>query len=149
MGMAWGFVVVALSVVCWGGQAVSWLAPATAVRFSLAEGEDTVDPTFFADVRGEALWDTLTLWTMPVAGVLLIADNAAWTYFGLVGGAMYLYFAGRGVFTRITMRRRGRADRHPTERHVGVGVSLDLGGDGPRDSCRCGGVPDIVNTDRD
>lgn len=107
MGMAWGFVVVALSVVCWGGQAVSWLAPATAVRFSLAEGEDTVDPTFFADVRGEALWDTLTLWTMPVAGVLLIADNAAWTYFGLVGGAMYLYFAGRGVFTRITMRRRG------------------------------------------
>jgi hypothetical protein len=107
MGMAWGFVVVALSVVCWGGQAVSWLAPATAVRFSLAEGEDTVDPTFFADVRGEALWDTLTLWTMPVAGVLLIADNAAWTYFGLVGGAMYLYFAGRGVFTRIAMRRRG------------------------------------------
>jgi len=107
MGMAWGFVVVALSVVCWGGQAVSWLAPATAARFSLAEGEDTVDPTFFADVRGEALWDTLTLWTMPVAGVLLIADNAAWTYFGLVGGAMYLYFAGRGVFTRITMRRRG------------------------------------------
>lgn len=106
MGMAWGFVVVALSVVCWGGQAVSWLAPATAVRFSLAEGEDTVDPTFFADVRGEAVWDTLTLWTMPVAGVLLIADNAAWTYFGLVGGAMYVYFAGRGVSTRIAMRRR-------------------------------------------
>ena len=107
MGTAWGFVVVALSVVCWGGQAVSWFAPASAVRFSLAEGEDTVDPTFFADARSEALWDTLTLWTMPIAGVLLIADNAAWTYFGLVGGAMYLYFAGRGVSTRIAMQRRG------------------------------------------
>lgn len=107
MGMTWGFIVVALSIVCWGGQALSWLAPASAVRFSLTESEDSVDPAFFADVRGEALWDTLTLWTMPVAGVLLIAGNAAWPYFGLAGGAMYLYFAGRGVATRITMRRHG------------------------------------------
>lgn len=120
MGMAWGFVVVALSVVCWGGQAVSWFAPATAVRLSLAEGEDTVDPMFSADGRGEALWDTLTLWTMPVAGVLLIADNAAWAYFGLVGGAMYLYFAGRGVLTRIAMRQRGM--RIGTEKNVTVGL---------------------------
>ena len=107
MGVAWGFVVVALSIVCWGGQALSLLAPATAVRFSLTEPEDSVDEAFFADVRGEALWDTLTLWTMPVAGVLLIGGNAAWPYFGLVGGAMYLYFAGRGVATRTVMRRRG------------------------------------------
>ena len=107
MGMMWGFVVVALSVVCWGGQAMAWFSPSTAVRLSLTESDDAVDAAFSADGRGEALWDTLTLWTMPVAGVLLIADNDAWTYFGLVGGAMYLYFAGRGVFTRIAMRRRG------------------------------------------
>ena len=107
MGMMWGFVVVALSVVCWGGQAISWISPSTAVRLSLTESDDAVDSAFSADGRGEALWDTLTLWTMPVAGVLLIANNAAWNYFGLVGGAMYLYFAGRGVFSRIAMRRRG------------------------------------------
>ena len=105
--MMWGFVVVALSVVCWGGQAISWFSPSTAVQLSLTESDDAVDLAFSADGRGEALWDTLTLWTMPVAGVLLIADNAAWTYFGLVGGAMYLYFAGRGIFTRICMRQRG------------------------------------------
>lgn len=105
--MMWGFVVVALSVVCWGGQALSWLSPATAVRLSLTESDGAVDAAFSADGRGEAIWDTLTLWTMPVAGVLLIADNEAWVYFGLVGGAMYLYFAGRGVFTRIVMRQRG------------------------------------------
>ena len=107
MGMMWGFVVVALSVVCWGGQAISWFSPSTAVRLSLTESDDAVDAAFAADGRGEVLWDTLTLWTMPVAGVLLIADNAAWAYFGLVGGAMYLYFAGRGLFTRIAMRQRG------------------------------------------
>lgn len=107
MGVLWGVIVVALSLLCWGGQAISWFAPATAVRLTLMEGEDTVEPVYFADVRGEALWDTLTLWTMLVAGALLVVDNPAWAYFGLVGGGMYVYFAGRGIFTRRTMQQRG------------------------------------------
>lgn len=107
MGVLWGVAVVALSLLCWGGQLISWFAPATAVRLTLMESEDTVEPTYFADVRGEALWDALSLWTMPVAGALLIAGNTAWAYFGLVGGGMYVYFAGRGIFTRRAMQQRG------------------------------------------
>jgi hypothetical protein len=107
MGILWGLVVIALSLLCWGGQAISWFAPATAVRLTLMEAEDSVEPTYFADVRGEALWDTLTLWTMLVAGVLLIVDNPAWAYFGLVGGGMYVYFAGRGIATRRAMQKGG------------------------------------------
>lgn len=107
MGILWGVVVVALSLLCWGGQAIAWFAPATAVKLTLMEAEDSVEPTNFADGRGEALWDMLTLWTMLVAGVLLIVDNPAWAYFGLVGGGMYVYFAGRGIFTRRTMQNRG------------------------------------------
>jgi hypothetical protein len=107
MGVLWGVAVVALSLLCWGGQVISWFAPATAVRLTLMESEDTVEPSYFADIRGEALWDTLSLWTMPVAGALLIAGNSAWAYFGLVGGGMYVYFAGRGIVTRRAMQRRG------------------------------------------
>lgn len=107
MATVWGVVVVALSLLCWGGQAISASAPATAVRLSLAEAENTVEPVYSADIRGEALWDTLTLWTMVVAGALLIADSPGWAYFGLVGGGMYVYFAGRGVFTRAALQRRG------------------------------------------
>jgi hypothetical protein len=107
MGVLWGVVVVALSLLCWGGQVISWFAPATAVRLTLMESEDTVEPTYFADVRGEALWDTLSLWTMPLAGALLIAGNPAWAYFGLVGGGVYVYFAGRGIVTRRAMQQRG------------------------------------------
>ena len=106
MGILWGLVVVALSLLCWGGQVISWFAPATAVRLTLMEAEDTVEPTYFADVRGEALWDTLTLWTTLIAGVLLILDVSAWAYFGLVGGGMYVYFAGRGSVTRRAMQQR-------------------------------------------
>ena len=107
MSLVWGAVVVVLSVLSWGGQALSWFAPTTAVRWKLMEAEDDVDPAFWADVRAEALWDTFTLWTMVVAGVLLIADVDAWAYFGLVGGGMYVYFGGRGIFTRAALARRG------------------------------------------
>ena len=107
MNILWGIVLVVLGLACWGGQATSWLAPATARRFRLTDAEDSVEPTFFADVRGEAAWDTLTLWTAVVAGALLLADNPAWAYFGLVAGGMYVYFAGRGIFVRVVMLRRG------------------------------------------
>lgn len=107
MNVIWGIVVVALSLLAWAGQTLSWFAPATAVRWQLMEAERDVEPTFWADIRAEALWDAMTLWVMVVAGVLLIADVAAWPYFGLVGGGMYLYFGGRGIATRVTMTRRG------------------------------------------
>ena len=107
MRVLWGVIVVALSLLGWGGQAVSWVAPAIAVRWQLMEAEEDVEPAYWADVRAEAVWDTLTLWTMAVAGLLLIADVKAWAYFGLVGGGMYLYFGGRGIFARAAMERRG------------------------------------------
>jgi hypothetical protein len=106
VNVLWGVVVTLLSLLAWGGQALSWFAPATAVKLSLMEAEDDVEPTFWADMRGEAIWDTLTLWTMMVAGVLLIADQQAWPYFALVGGGMYLYFGGRGIVARAAMLRR-------------------------------------------
>ncbi len=107
MSVLWGAIVVVLSLLSWGGQALSWWAPTIAVRWKLLEAEDDVDPAFWADARAEALWDTLTLWTMVVAGALLIADVYAWIYFGLVGGGMYLYFGGRGIFARVALARRG------------------------------------------
>jgi len=73
----------------------------------LTELESDVDPAFYADVRGEVIWDTMILWTLPVAGILLIFNNALWAYFGLVGGGSYLYFAGRGIAVRLVMQRRG------------------------------------------
>ena len=115
MRIAAGVVIVLLSLLAWGGQAISWLAPGTAARLSLRERDETVDPAFAADARGEALWDALTLWTMCVAGVLLIVDAPGWPHLGLIGGGMYLYFAGRGICTRALMQRRGLRIGSPTD----------------------------------
>jgi hypothetical protein len=119
MGVVWGWVVLALSLLGWGGQTLSWLAPATANRLTLMEGEADVEPSYWADIRGEAVWDALTLWTMLVAGALLIAGVDAWAYFGLVGGGMYVYFAGRGIFTRLAMQNRGFRVGAPANVKVG------------------------------
>lgn len=120
MNIIWGIVVVALSLLAWAGQTLAWLSPSTAVRWQLMEPEDEVEPTFWADIRAEALWDTITLWVMAVAGVLLIAGVAAWPYFGLVGGGMYLYFGGRGISARLTMTRRGIRIGTPESVRTGI-----------------------------
>lgn len=107
MQLLFGIGMLALSLLAWLGQTIVLLFPATATRSGLCEAEDQVDPAFWADVRGEALWDAFTLWTLVVAAVLLIMDLGAWAYFGLAGGGMYVYFAGRGIATRVVMRKRG------------------------------------------
>lgn len=122
MQILWGIVIVVLSVLCWGGQVIVWLFPETGERLSLSEAKGDVDPAFWADVRGEAPWDSLTLWTLLAAGVLLIIDNSAWAYFGLVGGAMYVYFAGRGIFARVAMQRRGLRVGAPSNLKLGYAM---------------------------
>jgi len=107
MNMIWGIILILLSSIAYFGQLISAFWPLTASKLGLTEPESDVDPVFFADVRGETYWDVLTLWTLPLAGVLLIINNPFWPYFGLVGGGMYLYFAGRGIVVRREMQRRG------------------------------------------
>lgn len=107
MDLIWGIAIVALGLLAWAGQTLTWLSPVTATRLSLVEAEDSVEAVYWADIRGEALWDLLSLWTLVAAGILLIVGHSAWAYLGLVGGGIYIYFAGRGIVTRLELRRRG------------------------------------------
>jgi hypothetical protein len=107
MELLWGIMVLVLSLIAWLGQLTSWLAPATAHRLTLIESEADVEPVYWADIRGEAMWDSLVLWTLPLAALLLILDEPVWAVFGLIGGGAYLYYAGRGIVTRLAMQRRG------------------------------------------
>ena len=106
MNILWGLILTILSSIGYFGQVITAFWPDTAARLGLTEPEGDVDPAFFADVRGEAFWDTAILWTLPLAGVLLILNGSLWPYFGLVGGGMYLYFTGRGIVVSKEMQRR-------------------------------------------
>ena len=128
MMVMWRVVVAFLSLLAWGGQALSWLSPSTAVRWNVMEAEEDVEPTFWADVRAEAAWDTLTLWIMVVAGVLIIVN----------GTALLRSRRGRhvSVFRRARDLCQGRhdpsrtADRGAPERETRAGVQRRLGGHG-------------------
>jgi len=107
MDTVWSVVVIVLGLLAWGGQVISWLWPDRAARLGLSETEADVEPVFSADNRAEAAWDSLVLWTLPGAGLMLVLGFPAWAYLGLIGGGIYLYFGGRGIFARIAMQRRG------------------------------------------
>ena len=108
MDLFWGVILIIFTLlVCWLGQTITAFSPKLAVKLGLTESESEVGPIFYADVRGEAIWDTMILWTLPVAGILLILNNTLWAYFGLIGGGTYLYLAGRGIAVRLAMQRRG------------------------------------------
>jgi len=107
MNIIWGIILIVISSIGWLGQVITALWPTVAAKLDLTEPEADVDPAYYADVRGEAFWDMVILWTLPVAGVLLLVNSPLWVYFGLVGGGMYLYLAGRGIATRLVMQGRG------------------------------------------
>jgi len=107
MDIIWGILLIVFGLIAWGGQVLSALTPRIAEKLGLMEPEADVDPVFYADVRGEAKWDSITLWILPFAGLLITLQSPLWVYFGLIGGSMYLYFAGRAIFTRLELKRRG------------------------------------------
>ena len=122
MSVLAGIAVIVISLPCWAGQVVSWLAPETARRWKLTESPDEVDPVFHADIRGEARWDALTLWLMPLAGVLLVIGTDTWATVGLVAGGMYVYFGGRGIWTRRTIVASGHRVGDPEYLSVAYGA---------------------------
>lgn len=106
LDIGWGVLIALVGSLAWLGQLLSAIRPKVAERIGLTEVEDAVDPAFHADIRGEAWWDLVTLWTLPAAGVSLAFGLDAWLPLGLIGGGIYVYFSGRGIATRVAMLRR-------------------------------------------
>ncbi|MBE9505106.1 MAG: hypothetical protein IME96_13130 [Proteobacteria bacterium] len=107
MDVIWGAFLTVLTLIGWAGQVIYAVSPRLGAKLGIGESEADIDPIFYIDARGEAIWDSMIIWTLPVAGILLMFNNPLWAYFGLVGGGCYLYFAGRNLTTRIMMQRRG------------------------------------------
>lgn len=61
MNIIWGAILTIFSLLGWIGQAITALSPKMATKLGLTEPESDVDPTFYVDLRGEAIWDTIIL----------------------------------------------------------------------------------------
>ena len=113
MTLAIAILILLLSLLAWLGQVVSAAAPEVAAQLGLMEKKTDVEPTYYVDVRAECIWDAMTLWVLPVAASLLVVGGRGWPLLALIGGGVYVYFAGRGIVQRILMQRRGIAVGNP------------------------------------
>ena len=89
------------------GQWISVVDLPLARRLGLQEQPDTIDPIYARDTAGTARWDLLSMWTLPVAGVLMLIDGAWWPYLALIGGAVYLDTGGRQAIKLLGYRTEG------------------------------------------
>jgi len=105
MNLIWGIILVSATLKIWIGQIIISFFPKVAEKINIIEPKSGVDKTYYLDMRGSAIWDSISLWTLPLAGILLILNNNLWTYFGLIGGSMYLYFVGRAIASNLKLHR--------------------------------------------
>ena len=91
----------------YAGQALSAVNPGLAVRLRLQDsGGDPDDLTHRLEMW-TARFDVLTLWTLPVAGVLMLIDHSWWPYAAMIGGGAYIDGLGRYMFTILGLREKG------------------------------------------
>jgi hypothetical protein len=102
-GVVW--VVFGLMVVI--AQVISTVDFDLAQRLGLQEKDDDTDPLFRRLELNTARWDLVVLWTLPAAGVLMLADHEWWPWLALVAGGVCVDTAGREVAKVLGLRTHG------------------------------------------
>lgn len=89
------------------GQIISVINLPLAQQLGLQEQPDTIDPVYARDAAGTARWDLLSMWTLPLAGLLMLIDSSWWPYIALIGGAIYVDTGGRQGIKLLGYRNEG------------------------------------------
>jgi hypothetical protein len=87
------------------GQVVSVINLPLAQRLGLQEQPDTIDLIYARDAARTPRWDLLSMWTLPLAGLLMLLDNSWWPHLALIGGAIYVDTGGRQAIKLRGYRR--------------------------------------------
>lgn len=77
------------------GQLISVANFSLAQRIGLQESSEHADPLFNNLELWTARWDLLWFWTLPVAGVLMLANHWLWPYAAMIGGGAFVDAGGR------------------------------------------------------
>ena len=109
MTTLFSIIVIALGLIAWAGQILSFFTPQLAIRIGVLEPKEEVDETLYViESKAMGLVDVFTAWVFPTSGLLLLLDNSLWPIFGLIGAGIYLYFSGVIVLSRIYLKRIGK-----------------------------------------
>jgi hypothetical protein len=95
MLIATGIIALVLGLTGFIGQAISSVNFPLAQRLGLQEKDDETEPLFRRLELNTAQWDLFVLWTLPLAGILMLVDHAWWPYVALIAGGVSVDTAGR------------------------------------------------------
>jgi hypothetical protein len=99
----------------WVGQLISGVHYSLAQKLGLQEKSEGTDPLFRLAERNTARWDTFVLWTLPLAGVLMLLNNPWWPYVALVAGGIHVDAGGRELAKSLGLRKGGVAIGTPKD----------------------------------
>ncbi|MDJ0805974.1 MAG: hypothetical protein QNJ78_03995 [Gammaproteobacteria bacterium] len=114
-----GIVVIAVGLLVWIGQSLSFLAPDIATRIGLNSPEQEMDESLYIiETKANGLSDMLLTWLFPLSGLLMILGHKAWPFIALVGSGIYIYFALLTIFTRVFLKKQGKDVGSPSSEKV-------------------------------
>ena len=102
-----GIICVIFGGIGWIGQLISGINYPLAQRLGLQEKDEGTDPIYRRAEKNAARWDSFVLWTLLVAGLLMLMNNAWWPLLSLIAGGIYLDGAGREFAKCISLRKGG------------------------------------------
>jgi hypothetical protein len=107
MQTALGIIAVMVGVAGLVGQLFSALNPEPAPRRPVQNEFGGPDRLYRRLERNSALWDLFVIWTLPVAGVLMVLDHSWWPSVALVAGGACAASAGREFAKMLSFRNEG------------------------------------------
>lgn len=115
MTIALGIVALLLGLVIVVGQLVSVVDFPLAQWLGLQEKDEGTDPLYRRLELNTARWDLLVLWTLPLAGVLMLVDSTWWAWMALVAGGIAVDTGGREIAKILGLRWEGARVGTPSE----------------------------------
>lgn len=115
MTIAFGIVALLLGLVIMLGQAISVVDYARAQTLGLQEKDEETDSLYRHLELNTARWDLAVLWTLPLAGIVMLADTSWWPWVALVAGGVHADAGGREVFKILGLRAEGVRVGTPSE----------------------------------
>lgn len=104
------------------GQVVSALDFRVAQRLGFQEKDEGTDALYRLLELHTARWDLFVLWTLPVAGILMLLDHPWWPYAALLAGGVNLDAGGREAAKILGARAAGVRVGTPRETRFGLGA---------------------------
>ncbi len=102
-----GLICIVLGGIGWLGQLISAVCFERAQQWGLQEKSDHTDPLYRTAELNAARWDTLALWTIMVAGILIVFDHSFWPLFAMLAGGVSLDAGGREAAKYYSLTKHG------------------------------------------